>query len=100
MKSKELKIYHATMFVVFSVILVLIVCKALFILNPYDLVFSTKMFNFSQFTLSPPCFQGRNTIINHFILNQHLYDKEKKFVNKRIMLRQLVIVGTHYSILC
>ena len=29
MKSKELKIYHATMFVVFSVILVLMVCKAL-----------------------------------------------------------------------
>lgn len=29
MKSKELKIYHATMFVVFSVILVLIVSKAL-----------------------------------------------------------------------
>ena len=29
MKSKELKIYHATMFIVFSVILVLIVSKAL-----------------------------------------------------------------------
>lgn len=29
MKSAELKIYHATMFVVFSVILVLIVSKAL-----------------------------------------------------------------------
>ena len=29
MKSKELKIYHAIMFVVFSVILILIVSKAL-----------------------------------------------------------------------
>jgi hypothetical protein len=29
MKSKELKIYHATMFVIFSVILVLLVSKAL-----------------------------------------------------------------------
>jgi hypothetical protein len=29
MKSKELKIYHATMFVIFSLILVLLVSKAL-----------------------------------------------------------------------
>ena len=29
MKTKELKIYHATMFVIFSVILVLLVSKAL-----------------------------------------------------------------------
>ena len=29
MKSKELKIYHATMFVIFSVIFVLLVSKAL-----------------------------------------------------------------------
>jgi hypothetical protein len=29
MKSKELKIYHATMFIIFSVILVLLVSKAL-----------------------------------------------------------------------
>ena len=54
MKSKELKIYHTTMFVVFSVILVLIVCKALSYKS------DSKVYPIEQTTLKTSCMKSKD----------------------------------------
>ena len=54
MKSKELKIYHATMFVVFSTLLVLIVSKALSYRD------NSKVCPIEQTTLKTSCIKAED----------------------------------------
>lgn len=54
MKSKELKIYHATMFVVFSTLLVLIVSKALSYKD------NSKVYPIEQTTLKTSCMKSKD----------------------------------------
>ena len=71
MKSKELKIYHATMFVVFSVILVLMVCKALSYKS------NSKIHPIERTTLKTPYIKAEDL------------DKENLSLQKRNYLEQL-----------
>ena len=54
MKSKELKIYHAIMFVVFSTLLVLIVSKALSYKD------NSKVYPIEQTTLKTSCMKSKD----------------------------------------
>jgi hypothetical protein len=54
MKSKELKIYHAIMFVVFSTLLVLIVSKALSYKD------NSKVYPIEQTTLKTSCIKAED----------------------------------------
>ena len=54
MKSKELKIYHAIMFVVFSTLLVLIVSKALSYKD------DSKVYPIEQTTLKTSCMKSKD----------------------------------------
>ena len=71
MKSKELKIYHATMFIVFSVILVLMVSKALSYKS------NSKVYPIERTTLKTPYIKAEDL------------DKENLSLQKRNYLEKL-----------